>query len=276
MAQPTHRSLFDIGPIQRGIAQLNAVAVGFTDFGKKIGYIDDKGGGYLSRALAAEAVAHIRVAILSDGADVPGYSRKSYQKEYEEKKRQYYPEGVDHYLSGALVKSIRVLNRRYSGGRRGAVAGVAQSGPYSEAPRPAFGNNPAGDMRKIWVYAAAVEYGGGTIDTPRPLMTLAMADFVSRYGPQTSKHFISRLTADAFKDIKKSTKEAAAASASEKQTFKDFGKISGMRAGGISRDPHMALEKSFTPMFIRSLEQAGFSPEQIAYWKLAFDENLDK
>lgn len=235
MAYPTKRSLIDIGPIQLGISRLNAAAVGFSDFGKTVAHLDDKGGGYLSKALAAHAVAHVKVAMLNEGSNVPGYAVRPYTKGYASRKVG----GADHYLSGALFDSIKVLNRRYGdGSKRGYVVGVDQR---KKAPRPSATGDPTGDLRRIWVYAAAVEFGGGNISTARPLITLAFADFMSRYGPQTVKGFGSRIVEDAKTNIARAIKSAKKKAATRPHKVNvqklDAAFESGMKRAGV--DAHV-------------------------------------
>ena len=207
-----NRSFFDIGAFQQGIAEMDACAREFKYADGRIGVLSDTGGGYLSKALAAQAAAHMQLAITTQGANVPGYTSLAYNPKYAARKKEAgYGAGI-YQLSGELYNHIKVLNRRYVGGR-GSVAGISQT---AKAERPNLGEagGSGGDLRSIAAYAFDLEfYGSGA--TPRKLLSLAMADFITQIAPVTIRDFAQRFTEGIEENISKKVREAQAAQAAQ-------------------------------------------------------------
>ena len=257
----TEGSLFDIGTMRLGIAKVEAVKKAMFKLQGRFAHLSDAGGGFLSKALAQHAVGHVKAAILAEGRNVPGYVPISIDDNYRIVKERAGGRG-DHYFTGTLFESIKVLNRRYEGGR-GYVAGIDQRLMVARINRRTGAKD--GGQVSVAAYAADIEYGWSN-DRPRPLIILAMADFINTYGPKTAAGFLNQVYVDSFKYIKQKTKEARAGAGIEKaggvnQLF-DIGEGYGTK----TRTGDNWIATGPDRIYRQQLKRSGEDPHVLAYY----------
>jgi hypothetical protein len=263
MALASQRSLFDIGHMQLGVAKLNVVANRLQELKGKIAYLDDDQGGYLSKSLAHLGAAHLKIAVLMQGTNVPGYTQIGVSDSYGKMKERLYPGKGDHMLTGALFDAIKALNRRYVGGGRGYVVGIDQRKRVPRVQR----DGTIGDSVSVAAYTADIEYGWSN-DTPRPLLILAMADFVRGVAPNSGKMFLSNMAKASFKHIKESTKEIVA--------NRDVAVAKAERGQTTSATINTSQVAEFNKQFEKAMYQAGVEPYVIAYYKSNYGSEMRK
>lgn len=229
MAYPSTRSILDFGKLQLGAAKATKMSEFYTKTGRKFGQFTTGGGGYLTKFQSKHLVAHLKAAIETEGADTPGYTFIPYSEKYEQWKKEFGGSGM-YQLTGTLLDSIKILNRRYgSSGSRGTVVGIDQRLKVADQ------RSRNGRIVAVATYAYSIEFGIST-NSPRMLLTYATQDFLHRYGPKTTRGFFRKF-------LEKTKKEMGIVartgkySSSKAQTLYDSEKnyMAAMREAGVSQ-----------------------------------------
>lgn len=199
---PAIGGFFSFGSNAIGGQNLNACNTGI----KVINHIDggimritSDGRGSFSRKLAAGAAAYIRSAIRAPKQVIGSYPGDSFplHKDYIKQKRQrgYYSQ--EYMMTGTLLEAIKVLNRRYKGGRF-ITAGIDQRKTVARV----HASGQAGDgMVKVSDYAEEIEFGHQT-GKARLLISTAIGQYIRMVGPEVGKGMIDSWAKQVQRNIK--------------------------------------------------------------------------
>jgi hypothetical protein len=264
-----------------------AVAAGkavtaFKDAQGRIAYLSDDRSGFLSKGMAQLLVTHIKRAIRSSGGTI-GKSYKGISTAYADSLAKQGKERSFFNQYGLLLKSIKVLNRRYASGR-GAVAGID---PEMVVPKIGWGGWDSGGTIKVSTYAAAITFGSPANayrgDIPaRPVIPDAIESFINNLGPDIARHFWNTYTGDIEKKLTDTQRfggslggmmEKGSGSSENTGSFLDPADLGGMSVGGTSEgaiesdsaylaDAKRALETAATKAGLSAAEIA----KEIAKW----------
>jgi len=161
--------------------------------------------GYMSKGLQETAVAHIKSAIATNGGNLTGYSNP-YRTDpvWEKMKAKEKLMGAPYMATGSLLNSIKVLNRRSSGGRFTTV-GIDQ-----KLTVPKLGSRAQKTTSNVSVAAYAYDLEFGTTSgKPRLLITTAMADFIYKIAGPMAKDLVADYAKGAWSQVKSDDKLAA-------------------------------------------------------------------
>lgn len=179
---PNTAGFFSIGGLALGAAKAGALTRVYNYLGRRFGHFCDEGAGTLTKFQAAELVARLKGAI-DNPAGVQGYEDLGYDSYYQNWKDEKYPgsSGKAYYVSGQLQESIKVLNRRLAGGKRGHTAGISQNKYVDSKTSP-------GKRLPLATIVYDLEFGHRT-GKARMLLSLATADFLRRHAPSSANGF---------------------------------------------------------------------------------------
>jgi len=192
-----NRGAFAFGSFDAFAVDLAKTSKTIVKIGKGVAALSDTGGAYMSKSLASAAVVHIQQAIKTKGGSI---NRQSYAPHSEAYKEASLHSPKFLQAEGALLASIKVLNRRYSSGR-GSVAGIDVS-----ATTPHIGwRGIASGRIKIADYAYTITYGSGNVPG-RPVIPQAIEDFLHSAAPQIFPMFWKKMC-DNWQDDFKTRKD---------------------------------------------------------------------
>lgn len=269
----TPRGLFALGWNEHLLPQLEVAARTIEKYGKRVAYLSDDGGGWLSRNMAAAAAAHVRTSIEQGGTNLPGYETRTYSKYYEKAKAAAGATHGDHILTGTLMEAIKVLNRRYES-KRGSVVGIDQRAKTAKVVMGRDGFYTTGEQVSIAGYATALEFGWHS-DKPRPLILTAMADFASQFAPSAAKHFMYRVADEVEDNLSEATREARSGAGRIASASVSVGEMSQATAGGFSvRESESSFATEDKKNFIEGLRAAGLDEATIQEYVREFHDKV--
>jgi|GEM_PF-6763646 hypothetical protein len=269
----TPRGLFAMGWDEHLLPQLEVTARTLEKYGRKVAYLSDDGGGWLSKNMAAVAAAHVRKSIEKGGENLPGYQTRTYSKYYAKAKAAAGAEYGDHILTGTLMESIKVLNRRY-GSQRGSIVGIDQGKKTAKVVMGSNGFYTTGEQVSVAGYTAALEFGWHS-DKPRPLILTAMADFASQFAPSAAKYFMYRVADEVEDNLSEATREARSGAGRIASASVSLGEMSQATAGGFSvRESESSFATEDKKNFIDGLRAAGLDEATIQEYVREFNDKI--
>lgn len=226
--------LFAVGNLEMFAVELNDTVTRFRTVEGYFAYLTDKGTGFFSKGLAAALVIHIKGAINSAGASI-GETYDDYSEAYKEDLGKLGRTPTFFKLTGTLYSRIKVINRRYEGGR-GTVAGINDRDSVTSYGWGSKGHRSV----KISDYLKALTYGTDSMPA-RPVIPQAIEHFISTMHSDMVNHFWNKKVSDWDKGISEDRKRFGGTlpslapshiSAGDTGAYVSAGDLKGMQVGG--------------------------------------------